>query len=69
MHDIAPQQRIQPSAIDPFGRNGPGRGKLLADRGLTLVGQQQATQPAVRIGQRRGNRVMPIEPYSALRRI
>ena len=69
MHDVAPQQMIQPSAIHPFGGNRPWRRQVLGDRRLALLGQQQAAQPAVRIRQRRCHRVMAVKPDRALRRI
>jgi hypothetical protein len=42
---------------------------VLADRGLGFVGQQQAAQPAVRIGERGGDGVVPIQPDGAFRSV
>jgi hypothetical protein len=60
MHDVAPKQGVEASAIDPFGRNGPGGRKLFADRGLPFFGQQQAAQAAVGIGECRGDGVVAV---------
>ena len=69
MHDVAPKQMVDPAAIDPFRRNRPWRRQPLADGRLGFLGQQQAAQTTVGIGQRRGHRMVAIQPDRALRRV
>ena len=46
-----------------------GCGRRGGERRLGLLGQQQAAQPARRIGQRRGDRVQPVQPQRRRRRV
>jgi hypothetical protein len=64
--DVAAEQGVEALAIDVFGGDGPRWGQMFADGVLGFFGQQQATQPAVRIGKGRGDGVMAVQPDGAL---
>jgi hypothetical protein len=66
VHDVTAEKLIQPRALDPLRRQGPGCGKLLQQFRLGVVGQQQPAQAAGRVGQGGGDRVVAVQPDRAL---
>ena len=69
VHGVAPEQMVQPAALDSLGGDRPGLATLRGERRLGVLGQQQAAQPAGRIGQRGGDGVQAVQPDGAARRV
>ncbi len=60
VHDVAPQQVIEPATFRALRRQGPGRRQALGQQQLGFLGQQQAAQTSGTVGERRRHCVLAI---------
>ncbi len=69
MHDVAAQQLIEPRPLHPLGGNRPGLAQPLGKRRRRLLRHHETAEPAGRVGERGGDRVLAVEPDSTARRV
>src|SRR5580658_2075269 len=69
MRDVAAEKLVDTGAIGALRRQRPGRRQHLGQCGLGFLGQHQAAQAALLVGQGGGDRVMTIQPDGAFRRV
>ena len=69
VHDVAAQKLIDARAVGALGLQGPGRRQHLRQGGFGFLGQDEAAQAALGVGQSGGDGVVAVQPDGALGRV